>query len=150
VSHSSFACDLFCALSRGLVYISNANPACSCVYICKFQFRPIHPPSRRLSLVWHIINSLNMCWTLNHQNIIEMTQRHISLSISPFLVIYANTSKSNKNKCNIDANKDQIVFDSNLAYLDHSSPPLGLFLQIKFIFLSLSQTHLFRHKERYS
>jgi hypothetical protein len=31
-------------LSRGLVYISNANPACSCVYICKFQFRPIHPP----------------------------------------------------------------------------------------------------------
>jgi hypothetical protein len=44
VSHSSFACDLFCALSRGLVYISNANPACSCVYICKFQFRPIHPP----------------------------------------------------------------------------------------------------------
>jgi hypothetical protein len=33
-----------CALSRGLVYISNANPACSCDYICKFQFRPIHPP----------------------------------------------------------------------------------------------------------
>jgi hypothetical protein len=66
------------------------------------------------------------------------------------LVIYANTSKSNKNKCNIDANKDQIVFDSNLAYLDHSLPPLGLFLQIKFIFLSLSQTHLFGHKKRYS
>jgi hypothetical protein len=50
VCHPSlFARDLFCALSRGLVYISNANPACSCVYICKFQFRPIHPPSRRLS-----------------------------------------------------------------------------------------------------
>jgi hypothetical protein len=31
-------------LSRGLIYISNANPAYSCVYICKFQFRPIHPP----------------------------------------------------------------------------------------------------------
>jgi hypothetical protein len=46
---SLFACDLFCTLSRGLVYISNASPACSCVYICKFQFRPIHPPSRRLS-----------------------------------------------------------------------------------------------------
>jgi hypothetical protein len=30
--------------SLGLVFISNANPACSCVYICKFQFRPIHPP----------------------------------------------------------------------------------------------------------
>jgi hypothetical protein len=26
------------------VLITNANPACSCVYICKFQFRPIHPP----------------------------------------------------------------------------------------------------------
>jgi hypothetical protein len=52
VSHSSFACNLFCALSLGLFIISNANPACSCVYICKFQFHPIHPPSRRLS---HII-----------------------------------------------------------------------------------------------
>jgi hypothetical protein len=78
-----------------------------------------------------------------------MAQGHISLSISPFLVIYANTSTSSKNKYNINANKDQIVFDSNLAYLDHSLPPLGLFLQIKFIFLSISQTHLFRHKERY-
>jgi hypothetical protein len=30
--------------SCGLIYISNANPACSCVYICKLQFHPIHPP----------------------------------------------------------------------------------------------------------
>jgi hypothetical protein len=36
-------------LSRTHFFITNANPACSCVYICKFQFRPIHPPSRRLS-----------------------------------------------------------------------------------------------------
>jgi hypothetical protein len=88
-----------------------------------------------------------MCWTLNHQNIIEIAQRHISLSISPFLVIYANTFKSNATLIQIE---DQIVFDSNLAYLDHSLPPLGLFLQMKFIFLSLSQTHLFGHKEIYS
>jgi hypothetical protein len=27
------------------------TPACSCDYFCKFQFRPIHPPSRRLSKV---------------------------------------------------------------------------------------------------
>jgi hypothetical protein len=81
---------------------------------------------------------------------IEMAQGHISLSISPFLVIYVNTSKSNQKKCNINAIEDQIVFDSNLAYLDHSLPPLGLFLQIKFFFLSLSQTHLFGHKERHS
>jgi hypothetical protein len=89
-----------------------------------------------------------MCWALNHQNIIEIAQGHISLSISPFLVIYANTSKSNQNKCNINANEDQIIFAQDLTYLDHSLPPLGLFLQIKFIFLSLSQTHLFGHKER--
>jgi hypothetical protein len=88
-----------------------------------------------------------MCWTLNHQNIIEIAQGHISLSISPFLVIYANTSKSNQNKCNINANEDQIIFAQDLTYLDHSLPPLGLFLQIKFIFLSLSQTRLFGHKE---
>jgi hypothetical protein len=56
-----------------------------------------------------------------------MAQGHISLSISPFLVIYANTSRSNQNKCNIHANEDQIGFDYNLAYLDHSLPPLGLF-----------------------
>jgi hypothetical protein len=91
-----------------------------------------------------------MCWTLNHQNIIEMAQGHNSLSISPFLVIYANTSKSNAKHATSIQIEDQIVFHSNLAYLDHSFPPLGLFLQIKFIFLSLSQTHLFRHKERYS
>jgi hypothetical protein len=29
-------------------------------------------------------------------------------------------------------------------------PPLGLFLQIKFFFLSLGQTHLFGQNERYS
>jgi hypothetical protein len=51
VSHSSFSCDLFCALSLGLIIISNATPSRSCVYICKFQFRPIHPPSRRLSRI---------------------------------------------------------------------------------------------------
>jgi hypothetical protein len=79
-----------------------------------------------------------------------MAQGHIFLSISPFLVIYANTSKSNAKHAASIQIEDQIIFDSNLAYLDHSLPPLGLFLQIKFIFLSLSQTHLFGHKERYS
>jgi hypothetical protein len=42
-------------LSRTRFFISNANPACSCVYICKFQFRPIHPPSRRLSTAYDYI-----------------------------------------------------------------------------------------------
>jgi hypothetical protein len=79
-----------------------------------------------------------------------MAQEHISLSISLFLVIYGNTSKSNNRSAKINAIEDQIVFDYNLAYLDRSLPPLGLFLQIKFIFLSLSQTHLFGHIESYS
>jgi hypothetical protein len=68
-----------------------------------------------------------MCWALNHQNIIEIAQGHISLSISPFLVIYANTSKSNQNKCNINANEDQIIFAQDLTYLDNSLPPLVCF-----------------------
>jgi hypothetical protein len=58
--------------------------------------------------------------------------------------------KATKRSATSSAIEDQIVFDYNLAYLDRSLPPLGLFLQIKFIFLSLSQTHLFGHKERYS
>jgi hypothetical protein len=49
VSHLLFTCDLFSTLSRGLDHISNANPACSCDQFYKFQFHPIHPPSRRLS-----------------------------------------------------------------------------------------------------
>jgi hypothetical protein len=43
--------------------------------------------------------------------------------------------------------KTQYSFDSYLAYMDHSLPPLGLFLQIKLNFLSLSQIHLLRHEE---
>jgi hypothetical protein len=71
-----------------------------------------------------------------------MAQGYISLSICPFLMIHANTSKSNQRSAKINAIEDQIVFTNYLAYLDHSLPPLGLFLQIKFFFLSLSQTHL--------
>jgi hypothetical protein len=36
-------------LSWTRLLLLTLTPACSCVYICKFQFRPIHPPSRRLS-----------------------------------------------------------------------------------------------------
>src|SRR5690348_14285 len=39
--------------------------------------------------------------------------------------------------------RTKLLSDSNLAYLDHTLPPLGLFLQSKLIFLSLSQTNLF-------
>jgi hypothetical protein len=43
--------------------------------------------------------------------------------------------------------RTQDYLDSTLAYMDHSLPPLGLFLQIKLNFLSLSQIHLLRHRE---
>jgi hypothetical protein len=46
--------------------------------------------------------------------------------------------------------KTQIYFDSILAYMDHPLPPLGLFLQIKLKPLSLSQTHMLKHKESHS
>jgi hypothetical protein len=87
-----------------------------------------------------------MCWASNHQN----TNRNCPRAHFPFNLPLANTSKSNKRKCNINVIEDQIVFAYDLAYLDHSLPPLGLFLQIKFFFLSLSQTHLFGQTERYS
>jgi hypothetical protein len=58
--------------------------------------------------------------------------------------------KANAKHATLIQIEDQIVFYFNLAYLDHSLPPLGLFLQIKIGFLSLIQTHMFRHKERYS
>ena len=45
--------------------------------------------------------------------------------------------------------KTQIGFDSILAYMDHPLPPLGLFLQIKLKSLSLSQTHMLKHKESF-
>jgi hypothetical protein len=46
--------------------------------------------------------------------------------------------------------KTNFEFYSILAYMDHPLPPLGLFLQIKLKSLSLSQTHMLRHKESYS
>jgi hypothetical protein len=76
-----------------------------------------------------------------------MAQGHISLSISPFLVIYANTSKSNAKHATSIQIEDQIVFESNLAYLDPSLPPLGLFLQIKFIFFSKSNSLVWALRE---
>jgi hypothetical protein len=57
-----------------------------------------------------------------------MAQGHISLSISPFLVILCQHNKKQQKKCNINAIEHQIVFAQDLTYLDHSLPPLGFFL----------------------
>jgi hypothetical protein len=60
----------FCALSRGLVCISNANPACSCVYICKFQFRPIHPPLGDYQCINILSNNLGVVITHRHKHVL--------------------------------------------------------------------------------
>jgi hypothetical protein len=61
-----------------------------------------------------------MCCASNHQNNVEMTQWNISLSISPFLVIYANTSKSNSKYTNIPkrAKESEREIGSNLFLND--------------------------------
>ena len=85
-----------------------------------------------------------MCWSFNHQNIMA----HFPFSL-PLFDDSCQHIKKQQGKCNINANEDQILFTYDLAYLDHSLSPLGLFLQTKFFFLSLSQTHLFEQIERY-
>jgi hypothetical protein len=78
-----------------------------------------------------------------------MAQGHIFLSISPFLVIYANTSKATQNALtypNVSQNVQiEVKLKNQLRYhrIWHIwiLPPLGLFLQHKFIFLLLCQKH---------
>jgi hypothetical protein len=67
-----------------------------------------------------------------------MAQGHIFLSISRFLVIYANTSKSNKKKCNINANEDQILFTPRFDIFGSFFATTWFIFAIKFFFLSLS------------
>jgi hypothetical protein len=91
-----------------------------------------------------------MCWASNHQNTyINFPRAYFPFNL-PLFGDYANTLKSNKKRAKSIQFEDPIVFYYNLAYLDHSLPPLGLFFQIKFLFLSIGQTHLFGQNERYS
>jgi hypothetical protein len=95
------------SLADSILFL-NANPACSCVYICKFQFRPIHPPSRRLSTTlplnsMGIIHSLSVFRIVLHFGIIFT---HICLPLGeskkglyfthkyPFLAIHAKGGES--------------------------------------------------------
>jgi hypothetical protein len=91
-----------------------------------------------------------MCGASNHQNTYRNGPRaHFPFNLPLFGDLCQHIKKQQK-KCNINLIEDQIVLANDLTYLDHSLPPLGLFLQIKFFFLSLSQTHLFGQIERYS
>jgi hypothetical protein len=80
-----------------------------------------------------------MCWASNHQN----TYRNCPRAYFPFnLPLFGDLCQHIKKqqKCATSIQfEDPIVFYYNLAYLDHSLPPLGLFLQINFFFLSLGQ-----------
>jgi hypothetical protein len=67
---------------------------------------------------------MNTCVGAQSPKYLEMAQEHISLSISPFLVIYANTTKAIHRCATSMQIITQICFESNLAYLDHSFPPL--------------------------
>jgi hypothetical protein len=77
-----------------------------------------------------------------------MAQGHISLSISPFLVIHANTSKSNKEKCNINANEYQILFYLGFGIFGSLFATTWFVFANQIFFLYLSQTHLFVLTER--
>jgi hypothetical protein len=75
--------------------------------------------------------TLNMCWTSNHQNTYKNGPRaHLPFNLPLFGDLCQHMKRQQK-KCNINANEDQFPFTQDLAYLDHSLPPLGLFLQIK-------------------
>jgi hypothetical protein len=63
-------------------------------------------------------------------------------------VIYANTSISNLFRTNISKNAQNANLKTNKSHIrigifGSLLPPLGLFSQNKFFFLSLNQTHLF-------
>jgi hypothetical protein len=71
-----------------------------------------------------------------------MAQEHISLSISPFLVIYANTLKSNSFRNNVSRKTKKCKLKTNKIFMEFGIfgsplPPLGLFSQNKLFFLSL-------------
>jgi hypothetical protein len=104
----------------------------------------LHPPFGTIYYLNHL------CWALNHQNTYKWPKGTFPFQSPPFWWFMPTQQKATHRSATSMQMRSRFVFDSNLAYLDHSLPPLGLFLQIKLNFLSLSQTHLLRHKERYS
>jgi hypothetical protein len=81
-----------------------------------------------------------MCWASNHQN----TYRNCPRAYFPFnLPLFGDLCQHIKKQhktCNINSIWRPNCFYYNLAYLDHSLPPLGLFLQINFFPISRSNT----------
>ena len=108
--------------------------------LCWFS---LHPP-------FGIVSHLNhLCWHLITKILRNGPRAHFPFNLPLFGDLCQHNKKQLK-EVQPQCEWVHICFDSNLAYLDHSLPPLGLFLQIKLNFLSLSQIHLLRHRERYS
>jgi hypothetical protein len=64
------------------------------------------------TLLTHLvhINSLNMCWTSNHQNTYRNgPSAHFSFNL-PLFGDLCQHIKKQQEKCNINANKDQFLF----------------------------------------
>jgi hypothetical protein len=56
-----------------------------------------------------------MCWASNHQNTYRNGPKtHFSFNL-PFLVIHANTSKSNKKSATLMQFEDQIIFANDFG-----------------------------------
>jgi hypothetical protein len=91
-----------------------------------------------------------MSWASNHQN----TYRNCPKAHFPFILpLFGDLCqhiKKQQKKCNINAIEDQIVLLMIWHIWITLCHQLVCFLQIKFFFLSLNQTHLFGQIERYS
>ena len=79
---------------------------------------------------------------------IEMAQGHISLSISPFWWFMPTHWKQLKMQQHFQREAKECKLKTNLSYIGFGIygsllPPLGLFWQNKFFFLSLCKKHLF-------
>jgi hypothetical protein len=90
-----------------------------------------------------IYSFLNVCWALNHQNLIEMAQGHISFQSPPFWWFMPTQQKATKRSATSMQMRTQICFDSFFA-------TTWFVFANQLNFLSLSQIHLSRHRERYS
>ena len=103
-----------------------------------------------LSIIWHRLTHDHLCWYSITKILRNGPRAHFPFNLPLFGDLCQHNKKQHievQHQCKM---RTRICFESNLAYLDHSLPPLGLFLQIKLNFLSLSQIHLLKHRERYS
>jgi hypothetical protein len=101
-----------------------------------------------LSIIWHSLTHDHLCWHSITKILRNGPRAHFPFNLTLFGDLCQHKKAMHRSATSMQM-RTKICFDSNLAYLDHSLLPLGLFLQIKLNFLSLSQIHLLSHRERY-